>query len=328
MKLSRITAVVAAASIAPAVFLTTPAVADGTDVKSPVTAGAEEKPGPAGGEKPSAEEPDPTQPGRIVDVINFPEKLTAGGDWTEFSFVLDNENAEGIKDFSLSFWLSSTDKSTGKLDPEDPHATKLQYRTRSGSATSKWESMVDVVTNVGVQGKKQFGAIPKGEKLTVDLRIRLGDTFPAGKAGPIVNTPEGVEAPSLRDITVVAKDDGKTQPTASTSPTAKSTATGGTGTQPTGKATSSASATPTPTTTSTASASPTPTTATPSASASPTWAAAGSTTGTTSTGGSGELAKTGAGSSTPWTIAGSAAALALGTGLVVTAHRRRGSNEG
>ncbi|MGI5528033.1 LPXTG cell wall anchor domain-containing protein [Streptomyces syringium] len=323
MKLSRITAVVAAASIAPAVFLTTPAVADGADAKPPVTAGSEQKPGPAGGEKSSAEEPDATQPGRAVDVINFPEKLTAGGDWTEFSFVLDNENAEEVKDFSLSFWLSSTGKSTGQLDPEDPRATKLKYRTRSGSATSKWQSMVDVVTNVGVQGKRQFGKIPKGEKLTVDLRIRLGDAFPAGKAGPIVNTPEGVEAPSLSDITVMAKDGGKTEPTGDPKPTATATTGGGTKTKdPKTEPSPKASATATPTTSATATA-----TATPSASASSTWPAAGSSTGTT-TGGSGELAKTGAGSSTPWAVAGSAGALALGTGLVVTARRRRGAAQG
>ncbi|MET9648116.1 LAETG motif-containing sortase-dependent surface protein [Streptomyces syringium] len=322
MKLSRITAAVAAASIAPAVFLATPAVADGTDVKPPVTAGAEEEPGSAGGEKSSAEESNTTQAGRPVDVINFPEKLTAGGDWAEFSFVLDNKDAEDLKNFSLSFWLNSGTERPGKLDQEDPRATKLKYRTRIGSTTSDWQSMVDTVTGSTVRGEKQFGAIPKGTKLTVDLRIRLGDAFPAGQATTIVNTPTGVEAPSLRDITVTAKDDGKTTPTESTSPTAKSTATGGTDTkQPTGKATTSASATPT--TTATASPSATPTTATPSATASSTWAAAGTTT----TGGTGELAKTGADSTTPWAVAGSAAALALGASLVVTARRRRGSHE-
>lgn len=320
MKLSRITAAVAAASIAPAVFLATPAVADGTDVKPPVTAGAEEKPGSAGGSKSSVEED--TRPTRTVEVPNFPEKLTAGGDWTEFSFEIDNKDAEELKDFTLSFWLSGKGKSAGQLDPKDPRATKLMYRTRSGSAASAWKSMVDVVTNVTVEGKRKFGNIPKGEKLTVDLRIRLGGAFPAGQASPIVNTPVDVESPSLRDITVVAKDDGKTTPTESTSPTAKSTATGGTDTkQPTGKATTpSVSATPTTTTTATA----TPTvTATPSATASSTWAAAGTTT----TGGTGELAKTGADSTTPWAVAGSAAALALGASLVVAARRRRGTHE-
>ncbi|MEU2513121.1 LAETG motif-containing sortase-dependent surface protein [Streptomyces syringium] len=320
MKLSRITAALTAASIAPAVFLATPAVADGTDAKPPVTAGSEEKPGSAGGSKSSTEED--TRPTRTVEVPNFPEKLTAGGDWTEFSFEIDNKDAEELKDFTLSFWLSGKGKSAGQLDPKDPRATKLIYRTRSGSAASAWKSMVDVVTNVTVEGKREFGSIPKGEKLTVDLRIRLGDAFPAGQASPIVNTPAGVEAPSLRDITVVAKDDGKTTPTESTSPTAKSTATGGTDTkQPTGKATTSASATPT--TTATASPSATPTTATPSATASSTWAAAGTTT----TGGTGELAKTGADSTTPWAVAGSAAALALGASLVVAARRRRGTHE-
>lgn len=320
MKLSRITAAVAAASIAPAVFLATPAVADGADAKPPVTAGSEPVPGPAGGEKSSAEEPVLDQPGRPVDVINFPEKLTAGGDWAEFSFVLDNKDAEDLKNFSLSFWLNSGTERSGQLTPEDPRATKLKYRTRIGSTTSDWQSMVETVTGSTVQGKRQFGAIPKGTKLTVDLRIRLGDAFPAGQATTIVNTPTGVEAPSLRDITVTAKDGGKTTPTESTSPTAKSTATGGTDTkQPTGKATTSASATPTTTTTATA----TPTdTATPSATATSTWAAAGTTTG-----GTGELAKTGAGSSTPWAVAGSAAALALGASLVVAARRRRGSHE-
>lgn len=320
MKLSRITAAITAASITPAVFLATPAVADGTDAKPPVTAGAERAPGPAGDAKSSAEEE--TRVTRTVEVPNFPEKLTAGGDWTEFSFEIDNKDAEELKDFTLSFWLSGKGKSAGQLDPKDPRATKLMYRTRSGSAASAWKSMVDVVTNVTVEGKRKFGNIPKGEKLTVDLRIRLGGAFPAGQASPIVNTPVDVESPSLRDITVVAKDDGKTTPTESTSPTAKSTATGGTDTkQPTGKATTpSVSATPTTTTTATA----TPTvTATPSATASSTWAAAGTTT----TGGTGELAKTGADSTTPWAVAGSAAALALGASLVVAARRRRGTHE-
>ncbi|WP_338931297.1 LAETG motif-containing sortase-dependent surface protein [Streptomyces netropsis] len=315
MKLSRITAVVTAASIAPAVFLATPAVAD---VQPPVTAGSEEKPGPAGGEKSSAEEE--TRVTRTVEVPNFPEKLTAGGDWTEFSFVLDNKDAEELKDFSLSFWLNGIGKSTGKLDPKDPRATKLIYRTRSGSAASDWKSMVDVVTNVTVEGKRKFGKIPKGEKLTVDLRIRLGDAFPAGQASPIVNTPAGVEAPSLRDITVVAKGGGKSDPT-DPKPTASATTGGGTKTkEPKTGPSPKASATATPTTSATATA-----TATPSASATTAAAVAGNTTTTNS--GSSELAKTGAGSSTPWAVAGSAAALALGTGLVVMA-RRRGAAQG
>ncbi|MEW2579611.1 LAETG motif-containing sortase-dependent surface protein [Streptomyces syringium] len=325
MKLSRITAAVTAASIAPAVFLATPAVADGADAKPAVTAGAEEKPGsaPAGGVKaPSAKE----KKAPVITSKDFPKKLTAGGEWTAFSFVVDNQNGEQVKDFTLSFNLFGPEKGNGgPIKPQDPRAARLEYRTDFDASTSSWQSIVTAVSPEKVRGEAKIGEIAKGSKLTVDLHVLLPKSFSVGQAAANVTATmaaaEDVPTPELGAVTIVAKDGGKTDPIESTSPTAKSTATGRTGTkQPTGKATTSASATPT--TTATASPSATPTTATPSATASSTWAAAGTTT----TGGTGELAKTGADSTTPWAVAGSAAALALGASLVVAA-RRRGSHE-
>ncbi|GGR04115.1 LAETG motif-containing sortase-dependent surface protein [Streptomyces netropsis] len=320
MKLSRIAAAVAAASIAPTVFLAAPALADGTDTKSPVTATQEQvsAPGPAGGVKAPADEE--KKAGPTVMVKNFPKTFTAGGDWTEFSFEVDNQGDGPLKDFTLSFLLNGLEKDgAGKLDPSDPRAAKLQFRTNKDASTSSWDSMVTFVSHQKVRGEAKIGDIAKGGKLTIDLHVLLPKSFPVGQAAAAV-TAGAVPTPELDAVTVVAKDGGKTDPTGDPKPTATATTGGGTKTkpktEPTAKVTPKASTTPTTSATATA-------TATPSASATTAAAVAGNTTTTNSS--STELAKTGAGSSTPWVIAGSAAALALGTGLVVMARRRRGA---
>ncbi|MFI1253666.1 LAETG motif-containing sortase-dependent surface protein [Streptomyces netropsis] len=322
MKLSRIAAAVAAASIAPAVFLATPAVADDADVKPPVTTQEQvPAPGPAGGVKAPADEE--KKAGPTVTVKNFPKTFTAGGDWTEFSFEVDNQGDEPLKDFTLSFLLNGLEKDgAGKLDPSDPRAAKLQFRTNKDASTSSWDSMVTFVSHQKVRGEAKIGDIAKGGKRTIDLRVLLPKSFPVGQAAAAV-TAGAVPTPELDAVTVVAKDGGKTDPTGDPKPTVTATTGGGSKSKkpkadPSPK--SSASATPTTSATGTATA-----TATPSATTTTAAAVAGNTTTTNS--GSSELAKTGAGSSTPWAVAGSAAALALGTGLVVMA-RRRGSNEG
>ncbi|MFV8128330.1 LPXTG cell wall anchor domain-containing protein [Streptomyces syringium] len=325
MKLSRITAVVAAASIAPAVFLTTPAIADGADAKPPVTTtqGQEPVPAPAGGAKVPADE----EKKAAVTAKNFPKTLTAGGEWTEFSFEVDNPSDEPLKDFTLRFNLFGLEKGNGgEINQKDQRAARLEYRTDINASTSSWQPMVTFVSPEKVRGEAQVGDIAKGAKITVDLHILLPKSFPVGQAAANVTatvTAKGVTTPDLGAVTIVAKDGGKTDPTGDPNPKATATTGGGTKTKdPKTEPSPKASATATPTTSATATAT---ATATPSASATTAAAVAGNTTTTNS--GSSELAKTGAGSSTPWAIAGSAGALALGTGLVVMA-RRRGAAQG
>ncbi|SPE49662.1 hypothetical protein SNS2_1353 [Streptomyces netropsis] len=323
MKLSRITAVVAAASIAPAVFLTTPAVADGADAKPPVTTtqGQVPVPVPAGGEKAPADEEKKADP-IIITSKDFPKELTAGGEWTAFSFVVDNQSGEQVKDFTLSFSLFGLEKGNGgQIDPKDERAARLEYRTDINASTSSWQSMVTVVSPEKVRGEAKIGDIAKGGKLTVDLRVLLPKSFPVGQAAASA-TAKKATTPELGAVTIVAKDGGKTDPTGPKA-TASATTGGKTKTKaPKTEPSPKASATATPTTSATATAT---ATATPSASATTAAAVAGNTTTTNS--GSSELAKTGAGSSTPWAVAGSAGALALGTGLVAMA-RRRGAAQG
>ncbi|MFF5130396.1 LAETG motif-containing sortase-dependent surface protein [Streptomyces syringium] len=319
MKLSRITAVVAVASIAPAVFLAAPAVADGSGAKPPVTTtqGQVPVPDPAGGAKVPADE----EKKAAVTAKNFPKALTAGGEWTEFSFEVENLSDKPLKDFTLSFNLFGPEKGNGgQIDQKDPRAARLEYRTDINASTSSWQPIVTFVSPEKVCGEAQVGDIAKGAKITVDLHVLLPKSFPVGQATVNVTAtvPAGaVTTPEREAVTIVAKDGGKTGPTGP-EPTASATTGGGTKTkdpktEPSPKA--SATATPTPSATATATA-----TATPSASATTAAAVAGNTTTTNS--GSSELAKTGAGSSTPWAVTGSAAALALGTGLVVMARRR------
>ncbi|MFF4737769.1 LAETG motif-containing sortase-dependent surface protein [Streptomyces sp. NPDC001262] len=300
MKLSRIATVAAAVSLAPAVFLATPALADdGNTVQPPAqTATGQQAGGPAAQTEQEAK--------AVLTFPDLPKKLVAGAkDWTEFSFIIDNTKGKAVEEFSLSFVLNDVfdNKDHSKADKSE-----LEYQ----GADTKWRSVYKPSAYGSVFGEVKDGKLEKGEKRTIKLRIRLDAAFPAHPEANVMVEASGVTNTKLPHIAVEA------QP-ASPSPD-PSTHGGEKSNKPTE---SSSPIKPSPSDSPAPSASPS---ASASASASPSPAPA--TGGDNTASGSGDttqLAATGAGNETPWLIGGSAAALVAGTGMVVAARRRSAS---
>lgn len=298
MKLSRIATVAAAVSLAPAVFLATPALADdGNTVPPP----AQTATGQQAGDPATQTEQESKA---VLTYPDLPKKLVAGAkDWTEFSFDIDNTKGKAVEDFSLTFVLNAVfdNKDHPKTDKSE-----IEYQ----GADTNWHSVYKPSAYGSVFGEVKDGKLEKGEKRTVKLRIRLDADFPAHPEADVVVEASGVTNTKLPHITV------ETRPT-SPSPE-PATHGGGKSNEP---STSPSQAKPSP------SASPAPSaSAGAGASASPSPApATGSDNTVSGSSDPTQLAATGAGSETPWLIGGSAAALVAGTGMVVVARRRSAS---
>ncbi|MGW1195043.1 LAETG motif-containing sortase-dependent surface protein [Streptomyces sp. NPDC002536] len=309
MKLSRIATVAAAVSLAPAVFLATPALADdGNTVDSSTQTVTE----------PKKETTDATtqteQEAKAVLTAHFPQKFVTGSkDWTEFSVDIDNSKGDAVEQFSLRFTLEA-----GVDSKEHPKAGKseLEYQDADG----KWHPALEPSSLYGtVSGTVKDGKLGKGAKRTVKLHIRLGADFPQPVSAHVEVEASGAAKLTLPHVPVGAQ-------TQSASPSPEPNTHGGDKNNKSTESPSPAQPTPSVSTAPSASASPS---VSASATASPTPAPATGSDNTAS-GSSGsadttQLAATGAGNETPWLIGGSAAALVAGTGMVVAARRRSAS---
>ncbi|GHF14260.1 LAETG motif-containing sortase-dependent surface protein [Streptomyces morookaense] len=296
MKLSRIATVAAAVSLAPAVFLATPALADdGNNTVQPAGQTATE---------PQKE----TEAKATLTFPDFPKKLVTGDkNWTEFSFVVDNAKGDAVKDFSLTFILNAV---LDKRDGSKTDKPEIEYQGADGS----WRSVYQPSAYGSVFGRVEDGKLEKGERRTIKLHIRLDADFPVFPKATATVVVSGVARTELPTIAVEGQ---------ATSPSPQPAEHGGDKDHKASESPSPAkqSPSPSPKPSPTASAS-----ATASASPSPAAAAGTGDSNTTANGGdTTQLASTGAGSETPWLIAGSAAALVAGTGMVVAARRRSAS---
>ncbi|GHG64425.1 LAETG motif-containing sortase-dependent surface protein [Streptomyces griseocarneus] len=312
MKLSRITAVAAAAVIAPAAFLAAPATAaTGTaaDVQKPaVTAPDATTPDPATGPAAPADGTKKTDQAPVkatVKLLEYPRSFTAGGDWTEFGFIVDNTaGSQAIEPLRLTFMLSGNGKKKIKS------TQRIEYRAKDGS----WVRIDDKTPGSTFVGNVTSGKVEKGQSATVELRVKLAADYPTGPAHALVDI-SGTTVRQLSPIEVVAKG-GAAKPSPSTGTDKKSPSpTGSAKPSPSTKPSASTTARPSAPASARASAAPSASTSSPAA----------AVANTTAQGGGDALATTGAGNSTPWVVGAAALAVAAGAGLVVMTRRRLSS---
>ncbi|MFQ6197397.1 LAETG motif-containing sortase-dependent surface protein [Streptomyces sp. NPDC000405] len=326
MQISRIATIVAAGVITPALFLTTPAVAEEQPATTGQTAGqttgqtttqqgggavgpADTNPAP----KTDTTDKDKAKPFRIpVTVKGIPDSVQAGtGDWTTFHVSFDNEHGDKDVTFTPQARYRPVKPDMGKIND---YTLVLEYQTgpdaRWQQATlatgiNKDEGSFTVTASLGEH------LLKKGDKATFDVRLRFEKQTLAHKARfQVMDAHEFTTATSEQEFSVKAvkpKPEPSKSPTASVSPTATESGKKNPDSKPSTSASASASAS-------------------PSASSSSSTDAAGTTSGgsggTTANGGRTELAATGSDPATPWIAAGGAAAIIAGAGMVVATRRR------
>ncbi|MFI9205016.1 LAETG motif-containing sortase-dependent surface protein [Streptomyces sp. NPDC053048] len=316
MKLSRITAVAAAAVLAPAAFLAAPASAatdTAADSKNPaVTAPAPDErtspqtaPTTDGGKKTDETK---TKTKATIGLKNYPKSVTTGG-WTEFAFTVDNTaGSETIDPLRVTFMFSGGGEKTVKS------TQRIDYRSKDGS----WVRIDDKTPGGTFVGQFTGGKVEKGQVATVELRVKLASDYPTGTARTMIDI-WGTERHVLPEVAVVKEGGAKPTPDGSAKPTPS---TGGSSAKPSPSTDASTKPTPSGKPEATPSARPSASTA-PSASASSSPATA---VNTSAQGGGDALATTGAGNDTPWIVGAAVVAVAAGAGLVVMTRRRLAGN--
>ncbi|AZQ71789.1 hypothetical protein EKH77_11720 [Streptomyces luteoverticillatus] len=330
MQISRIATIVAAGVITPALFLTTPAVAE----EQPATTGqtttqqdggaaapADTNPAPkadtggkddkAGGEQ--SGKGDGTAPFFNPLTLHGPGKkvVQAGPDkWAAFEMSFDNRKGDKDASFDLEAAYVPAKPNVGKVED---YAVALEYRSTKNSG---WTHVDLVPSFSGENGPFRFTGsltsyeVKKGFLETFELRLKLGERTPAHEAGLTLMDSQNHKISADQRFSVKAvepKPEKSKSPTASASPTATESGKKNPDAKPSASASASAS---------------------PSASSSTTAAAADTTSGgsgTTANGSRTELAATGSDPATPWIAAGGAAAIIAGAGLVVATRRRAGA---
>ncbi|MFI0911912.1 LAETG motif-containing sortase-dependent surface protein [Streptomyces abikoensis] len=320
MQISRIATIVAAGVITPALFLTTPAVAE----ERPDAAGRTTiEQGTQTVEQPGTVPAEKTDKGkdtsfRIPVALEGPAAVEAGpGNWAQFKMSFDNSN--GDKDVTFKPYLAYL-PSKPDVAKEKDYAIRVQFRKGPDARLHDAQLTPDYGRDgksLTFSGSLESYEVKKGENATFDLLVNFDERTPAHTARLRVTAEDKAAVTAEHEFSVKAAKP-KPEPsksataTASTSATATATASGKTTASP--KATASASAT-----------------ASPSASSSSSADAAGTTSGgsggsgTTANGSRTELAATGSDPATPWIAAGGAAAIIAGAGLVVATRRRAGA---
>ncbi len=295
MQISRIATIVAAGAMAPALFLTTPAVADDKSATSTVPAAVV---APSKGELP------------VLSVESFPGTFKAGDtDWTHLKVKVDNSKGDDA-------------------DVTIPFTIDFEHTLKSGDIEKQFWTAERNDWVGSASGDSRVGAgeikVGKGGTAVLDFRIRFAAGAPAGKGTfkmrTIVST---IDLPSTEIRLAVPFS-----VTAAPKPSPSASSNTGTGTG-TGKASPSASASKAPSTQpskqpSASASSPAKPSASASAKPTASQSAAGTATGsgTTPKGGGTELASTGSDPKTPYIAAAGVAALVAGAGMVFAARRR------
>ncbi|WP_116209831.1 hypothetical protein [Streptomyces olivoreticuli] len=144
MNSRRIAAVLAAAAIAPAVLLSTPAVAAAKPAGTAQATEIADRHRTAGWHGPDV-------------TVTGPATLTAGN-WAELKLTVDNRQGETTQDFVTDLDITGlTAVKTGKVD--------LEYRTQDGT----W----DQALGTGRYFRLRWGTVKKGDTFTTGLRVRF-----------------------------------------------------------------------------------------------------------------------------------------------------------
>ncbi|GCD45217.1 hypothetical protein [Streptomyces paromomycinus] len=117
MKITRIAAAVAAAALAPALFLATPALADSAQRTSASAPAAEAEQMPM-----------------VMQFHDLPSTFTAGGDWTQFSLSMENGYDYAVTHYWSHIVFHTTGSTKGQLRFGD---AELQY-----FAGGEWHPLV------------------------------------------------------------------------------------------------------------------------------------------------------------------------------------------
>ncbi|MEV4440078.1 hypothetical protein AB0K09_13800 [Streptomyces sp. NPDC049577] len=167
MKLNRIAAFTAAATIAPALFLTTPAAAADT---APAAVAAEP----------------------FLAFKDFPTSFTPGGDWTNFSITMENRTGETLTDFHASLgvregWSTKEDIKPGDVEVEYYaagrwHPVELRFDSHSfdGNVCPQADP-VPGFDNWYLNCPAKIGDLKPGDTYTLGLRMRFAPSAPAAK---------------------------------------------------------------------------------------------------------------------------------------------------
>ncbi|MEU1781775.1 LAETG motif-containing sortase-dependent surface protein [Streptomyces abikoensis] len=319
MQISRIATIVAAGVITPALFLTTPAVAE----EQPATTGQTteqttkvEQPGTAPAPKTDTIGKDDKDkaPAQIpVSVHGIPKSLQAGADRpVTFQIWYDNRNGDQDVSFTPQVLYIPAEADANKVDDYAIELSIPAVGTDPSWSPVKLDKSYTDEKSFVRSGSLGQHLVKKGQLAKFDVQLNFGKQTPVHTARLRVTAGNDVVATSEQEFSVKAvepKPEKSKSPTASASPTA--TQSGKTNPDTKTKPSASASAS-----------------ASPSASASTTAAAADTTSGgsgTTANGGRTELAATGSDPATPWIAAGGAAAIIAGAGLVVATRRRAGA---
>ncbi|WP_372409067.1 hypothetical protein [Streptomyces luteireticuli] len=171
MNLKRIAAFVAAATMTPALFLATPAVA----ADAAPTAAADE----------AAASP-------VLSFKNVPASFTAGGDWSNFSITMENRTAQTLTDFhaSLSFqqgWSTKEDIKPGDFELEYYaggrwHPVEFQFDSHRffGNVCPQADPVAGPHA-WGLNCPAPINALKPGDTYALDLRVRFTSSAPAAK---------------------------------------------------------------------------------------------------------------------------------------------------
>ncbi|MFI9200585.1 hypothetical protein [Streptomyces sp. NPDC053048] len=155
MKFHRIAAAVAVAAIAPAVFLSAPAVAAEKATASPAAQSA------GAGQADEAVYPGSPRSGwrgpQLTLTAPAPDARVAAGSWTGLKMAVDNRQGETVEGFNLAFDIS------GPLAPAK--SAELEYRAQDGSWRKAFGN--------GKVFRIDWGQVKAGDSFTVELRMRF-----------------------------------------------------------------------------------------------------------------------------------------------------------
>ncbi|MCA6091136.1 hypothetical protein LE181_02990 [Streptomyces sp. SCA3-4] len=171
MNLKRIAAYVAAATMAPALFLATPAVAADT--------------APTGATSLAAAEP-------VLAFKDFPTSFTPGGDWSNFSITMENRTGQTLTDFHASLlfqegYSTKEDIKQGDVELEYYaggrwHPVDLWFGThRFSGEVCPQADPVGGPNSWYLNCPAKIGDLKPGDTYALDLRVRFASSAPAAK---------------------------------------------------------------------------------------------------------------------------------------------------
>ncbi|MCK8435209.1 LPXTG cell wall anchor domain-containing protein [Streptomyces sp. D2-8] len=155
---------------------TASASASASTSASPSASASATPSGPADGD--DEEFPDCEEASISVGLSGFPEKIVAGSGWKTFEFNVKNTGQTDIESLQvMATALSASDLDSGESQLFDKYA-HFEYRNPS---TGKW---TNDFADTGINNGFFYGEFPldAGQKVTIDLRLKIDAGAPAGES--------------------------------------------------------------------------------------------------------------------------------------------------